>query len=100
MGANSERNQDEKGASRIEAAVEARLRQSPELAGHPIRCTFCNGTLTLHGRVPTHFLRQTARSLAQQVEGVKVVDNRIDVVPLPVDDPRLDASRDPNHEDR
>jgi hypothetical protein len=98
MGAHGEPNRADSCAEQIEAAAQARLRESRDLGEHPIECHFHGGTLTLRGRVPTHFLKQTARSLALGVEGVKAVDNRIDVVPFPVDDPYADTSDDHKHE--
>jgi osmotically-inducible protein OsmY len=69
------------------------LRESPELADCPIRCEFHEGTLTLRGRVPRYSLKQAARSLVRGTPGVTVVDNRIDVIPLP-------AAVRPSHERR
>jgi osmotically-inducible protein OsmY len=77
----------------VEAQAEARLRESPQLADCPITCQFRDGTLTLWGRVPRYSLKQAARSLIQRVPGVKAVDNRIDVIPLPV-------SEGPSHDRR
>ena len=96
MGAEHER---EAGEREIEAAAEACLHESSELAEHPITCEFREGTLTLRGRVSTYFLKQAARSLAQKVRGVRAVDNRIDVIPVPIsegpdDDPRRGAGED------
>jgi len=84
----------------IEAAVEACLRGSSELAECAIACEFREGILTLRGRVPTYFLKQAARSLAQRVDGVRAVENRIDVIPVPIcegDDhhPRTDPGEAP-----
>lgn len=98
------RAQPEQGAEarEIEAAVEACLAESSELAGCEIVSEFHQGTVTLRGRVPTHFLKQAARSLAQKVRGVRTVDNRIDVIPVPVsegpgNDPGSSAGDDPRH---
>ena len=98
MFANVERDQADARVQKIEAAAEARLREARDLANHPIACKFRGGTLTLRGHVPSHFLKQTARALVQHLEGVETVDNRIDVIPLPVDDPHTDAPNNRNHE--
>ena len=66
------------------ADAEARLRESPLLAECPIHCQFRDGTLTLCGRVPRYSLKQAARSLVDGIPGVEAVDNRIDVIPLPI----------------
>jgi osmotically-inducible protein OsmY len=68
----------------IEATAQAGLRESSELAEYPITCEFRDGTLMLRGRVTTYLLKQAAQSLVQRVGGVLAVDNRIDVIPLPV----------------
>lgn len=88
----------------IEGAVEACLRGSSELAECAIACEFHEGTLTLRGRVPTYFLKQAARSLAQKVRGVRAVENRIDVIPVPIcegpgDDPGTGAGEEPRRID-
>ncbi len=70
----------------VAADAQARLRESSILAGHPISCRFREGTLTLRGRVPTYFLKQMAQELVARIEGVKRVDNQLDVVPLPIRD--------------
>ena len=36
--------------------------------------------LSLHGRLPTYYLKQVAQAIAAEVEGVSSVVNRIDVV--------------------
>jgi osmotically-inducible protein OsmY len=96
MGAEQEPN---RGARTIEAAAEARLRESSELAAHPITCRFRDGNLTLRGRVSTYSLKLAAQSLVQQVPSVRCVDNQIDVIPVPAsygpsDDPRSNAGED------
>lgn len=74
----------ERGRDEILLAAARCLQESAELARHPIRCEFREGTLTLCGRVPTYSLKQLARSLVQRLGGVERVDNQLDVVPLPL----------------
>ena len=71
---------------RVLLTAERCLRESPQLAEHPVYCEFHGGTLTLCGRVPAYSLKQLARSLVQRIDGVKAVDNQLDVVPLPAFD--------------
>jgi osmotically-inducible protein OsmY len=68
----------------VAAQAEGRLRESPEHADCPIICEFRDGTLTLRGRVHRYWLRQSARWFVQGIPGVEAVDNRIDVIPLPI----------------
>ena len=84
----------------VKAEAEARLRESPELADCPITCELHDRTLTLRGRVSRYSLKQAARSLVQRIPGVEAVDNRIDVIPLPlVEQPSQDRRAVPpdNH---
>jgi osmotically-inducible protein OsmY len=64
--------------------AEGRLQESAELAGCPIRCQFRDGTLTLWGQVPRYSVKQAARSAVQGIPGVLAIDNRIDVIPVPL----------------
>ena len=68
----------------VERRAAGRLRRSPELADCRITCEFRDGSLTLRGHVPRYSLKQAARSLVQGIPGVAAVDNRIDVIPLPI----------------
>ncbi len=68
------------------AASEARLRESPGLREHRISCEFRDGTLTLRGHVPSYSLKQAAQAVVEGVDGVKEVDNQLDVIPLPARD--------------
>jgi osmotically-inducible protein OsmY len=68
----------------VAAQAEGRLRESRELADCPIVCEFRDGTLTLRGRVPKYSLKQSARWCVQGIPGVEAIDNRIDVIPLPI----------------
>jgi osmotically-inducible protein OsmY len=68
----------------ILAEVATRMGESEELAHHPVSCEFSQGVLTLRGRVATHWLKQFARSLVERIDGVRAVDNQLEVVPWPV----------------
>lgn len=82
------------------ATAEMCLRSASDLAEHPIRCEFREGTLTLRGRVPSYSLKQAAQALVQRIDGVAAVDNQLDVIPLPVsygaNDARRPISREPD----
>jgi len=70
----------------VEVQAEGLLRESTELADCTITCQFRDGTLTLRGRVPRYSAKQAARSAVQGIPGVTAIDNRIDVIPVPVSD--------------
>jgi osmotically-inducible protein OsmY len=44
-----------------------------------VDAAFENGIITLRGRVPTFFLKQTAQALVAKVDGVSQVVNLVDV---------------------
>jgi osmotically-inducible protein OsmY len=64
----------------IDQEVACRLRWSGYLALRDVSCGIRGGVLSLHGRLPTHYLKQVAQAIAVEVEGVSSVVNRIDVV--------------------
>ncbi len=63
----------------IAQALCDRLQQSPYLAIRQLTCEFREGAATLRGTVPTYHTRQIALATAKSVEGVKSVDDRIEV---------------------
>jgi osmotically-inducible protein OsmY len=65
---------------RIEAAAARRLRASSYLGLRQITCTFRDGVLTLAGQVSSYFLRQMARALVRDLDGVEAIDDRLVVV--------------------
>ncbi len=64
----------------IAAKAESRLRDQSHRALKNIRCTCVDGVLTLHGRLPTHYLKQIAQAVAALTEGIEKIDNRIEVI--------------------
>lgn len=44
-----------------------------------IRCSFNDGTLTLHGHAPSFFLKSMAQSVVSRIDGVCRVCNQIKV---------------------
>src|SRR4051794_34531143 len=61
-------------------AVNLRLRDSSYYYLRCISCAYDEGVLTLRGRVPTFYLKQTAQALAGKVDGVRQIINLVDVV--------------------
>jgi osmotically-inducible protein OsmY len=69
------------GESRIRSSVEDRLQRSGYAALRWIWCEFEEefGVLHLRGSVPSHYLKQVAQELVVYVEGVRLVNNQINV---------------------
>jgi osmotically-inducible protein OsmY len=66
-------------AADVAQLAERRLRESPYFFLRRIRCRFDAGVLTLEGTVPMRQLRQFAESIVARVEGVRRIDNQVDV---------------------
>ena len=60
--------------------AEVRLRGNSYLALKNISCKCQNGVLTLNGCLPSYYLKQVAQTAVAGVEGVKRIENRIEVV--------------------
>jgi osmotically-inducible protein OsmY len=56
-----------------------RLRHSGYLALRDISCDVDGDGLSLHGRLPSYYLKQVAQALVAEVEGVERVVNMIKV---------------------
>jgi osmotically-inducible protein OsmY len=61
--------------------AEGRLRANAYLALKNVSCDFKDGVLTLHGYLPTYYLKQVAQTTVVGVEGVERIVNLIQVVP-------------------
>jgi hypothetical protein len=80
----------------IGRTADERFRQSGYLALRNIRCVAEGGAVHLHGRLPSHYLKQVAQEIAFGLEGVSRVVNRIEVLRAGSGIPRPTArSRDP-----
>jgi osmotically-inducible protein OsmY len=66
-------------ASNVAELAERRLRESPYFFLRRVRCRFDAGVLTLEGTVPLWQLRQFAEAIVARVEGVRRIDNQVDV---------------------
>ena len=60
--------------------VQRRLRESSYYYLRTISVAFDEGVLTLRGRVPSYYLKQTVQALAEKVDGVQQVVNLVDVM--------------------
>ncbi len=69
------------GTCRIQLSVERRLQGSGYGALSRVCCEFQTetGVLDLRGAVPSYYLKQLAQELAGDLEGVRTVNNQINV---------------------
>ena len=67
----------------LEATAKCRLRQScyPEVRG--VACDSHEGVLTLRGRVSSYYMKQVVQTVVFGMDGVGVVNNRVEVTPPP-----------------
>ena len=63
----------------VEEAAEMRLKSSPYPSIQRVNCDFKKGRLTLHGRVSTFFEKQIAQQAVIGLDGVRRLENRIEV---------------------
>ena len=64
----------------IAEGAESRLRHNGYLALRNISCEHREGVLTLRGSLPTYYLKQVAQEVVSGVQGVRWVDNQIEVL--------------------
>ena len=67
--------------STIQAAIDKRLNDDPELSTLGITATVLDGKVMLVGTVKTDALKTQVERVVKQVKGVKHVDNQITVMP-------------------
>ncbi len=65
---------------RVVHTAEDRLGASSHLFLRHVECHLEEGTLCLEGKVPSFYLKQTAQSLLQSLDGVERIVNRLEVV--------------------
>jgi BON domain len=68
--------------------VRDRLHAAGYLALRDVGCEVHDGVAFLDGRLRSHYLKQIAQATALKVDGIRRVENRIDVVPAAVADDR------------
>jgi osmotically-inducible protein OsmY len=66
-------------ADAVAEEAERILMGSPYRHLRRVRCSYHDGILTLHGHVPSFFLKQMAQSVVSRVDGVRRVNNEIKV---------------------
>jgi osmotically-inducible protein OsmY len=60
--------------------AESELRRNAYVALKNIACEYREGVLTLHGCLPTYYLKQLAQEAVARLDGVERIENRIEVV--------------------
>lgn len=65
--------------SPISRTAEDRFRASGYLALRDVTCTASDGVASLHGSLPSHYLKQLAQEIAASLDGVRLVVNKINV---------------------
>ncbi len=71
------------GAARIAEQAESRLQGHRYRVLRAVSCATRDGVLTLHGRLPTYYLKQIAQEAVAGIPGVRRIDNRIEVAAPP-----------------
>jgi BON domain len=61
--------------------VEARFHQSAYLELRRVRCDVQNGVLFLAGHVSSYYLRQLAQAAVLGLEGIRAINNGLEVIP-------------------
>jgi osmotically-inducible protein OsmY len=64
---------------RIVDAAQGRLRRSAYLSLREIVCVSRDGAVELQGNARSHYLKQVAQALVEEVDGVASIINRIEV---------------------
>ena len=67
-------------ATSVAEWTESRLRRNGYLALRNISCEHHEGVLTLWGRLPSYYLKQVAQEAVADHQGVRQIDNRIEVL--------------------
>lgn len=68
-------------ARQLESAAACRLAECGYPVLRKVACEYCQGTLTLRGRVPTYYLKQMAQVAVGGCAGVERVENCLVVDP-------------------
>jgi osmotically-inducible protein OsmY len=64
----------------LQELAEGCLRRNPYLALKNVSCDGQEGVLVLRGCLPSYYLKQIAQEAVARLEGVKAIDNQIQVV--------------------
>jgi osmotically-inducible protein OsmY len=64
----------------VEELARRRLQETSHRALRGISCRYHDGVLTLHGRLPSYYLKQVAQTSVSGVEGVRAISNCVEVI--------------------
>ena len=67
------------GVDAVQELAQRQLRESAYYSIRSVRCDFHEGVLTLRGCLSTYYLKQVAQTLVAKVEGVQLINNRVEV---------------------
>lgn len=65
-----------------EESAQARLQASPFLPLRDLHCEGDQGSVIIRGRVPTQYLKDLSAMLVKSIDGVRLVTNQVEVLPL------------------
>jgi hypothetical protein len=67
-------------AQRVVEGAERCLRSNSYLALKNISCEYNEGVLTLRGCLPSYYLKQIAQTAVSRLDGIKRINNEIEVI--------------------
>lgn len=67
------------GMAEVVRVAESRLRNHSYRRLRDVSCECARGVLVLRGRMPTYYLKQIAQAAVAGIDGVRLIQNRIDV---------------------
>jgi len=68
------------GTHPVARRIAQRFQESLYIELRAIDCSYREGVLTLHGVVPTFYLKQVCTSLTEGIDDIQQVDNRVEVM--------------------
>jgi osmotically-inducible protein OsmY len=63
----------------FEERIDAAIKNAPHLKRHDLRCVVNQGRVVLKGVVRTYFQKQMAQEAVKHVDGVRYIDNELEV---------------------
>ncbi len=64
----------------LERVAEVRLRESGHRPLRDLSCTSNGGTVSIHGSVPSYYMKQLAQTIVGRVDEVRRIENHVKVV--------------------
>jgi osmotically-inducible protein OsmY len=63
----------------LEERIDSAIHQDPHLSGHTLHIEMRPGRVVLHGVVRSYYLKQIAQEVVRSIDGVRQIDNRLEV---------------------